>query len=52
METQVVMNEAIAKAMVEVTRVNIQAFAEAQSQRPEGQWGPELGGPALRQPQF
>ena len=47
-----VMNEAIAKAMAEATRVTIQAFAETQSQRPEGQWGPKLGGPALRQPQF
>ena len=52
MENHVVMNEAIAKAVAEVTRVLIQAFAEMHSQRPEGQWGPKLGGPALRQPQF
>ena len=52
MENQMVMNEEIAKAMTEMTRVVIQAFAEMQSQRPEGQWGPNLGGPALRQPQF
>ena len=52
MKNQAVMNEAIMKVMVEVTRVVIQAFAETQSQRPEGQWGPKLGGPALRQLQF
>ena len=52
METQAVMNEAIAKAVAEATRVTIQAFAETQSLRPEGQWGPKLGGPAQRQPQF
>ena len=40
------------KAMAEATRVVIQAFTETQSQRPEGQQGPKLGGPALRQPQF
>ena len=45
MESQVVMNEAITKAMAEVTRVLIQAFTETQSQRPEDQWGPKLGGP-------
>ena len=32
-----VMNEAVAKAMAEATRVTIQTFAEAQSQRSEGQ---------------
>ena len=52
MENQAVMNEVIVKAIEEATRVTIQAFAEVQSQRPEGQWGPKLGGPALRQPQF
>ena len=52
MENQVVVNEAITKAVAEVTRAAIQAFVEMQSQRPEGQWGPKLGGPALRQPQF
>ena len=46
------MNEAIAKAVVEATWVMIQAFVKKQSQRPKGQWGPKLGGPALRQPQF
>ena len=46
------MNELIAKAMAEATSIMIQAFTETQSQRPEGQWGPHLGGLALRQPQF
>ena len=32
MENQVVMNEAIAKAVAEVTRAAIQAFTEMQSQ--------------------
>ena len=40
------------KAVAEATRVAIQIFAEAQSQRSEGQWGPKLGGPTLKQPQF
>ena len=52
MEGQIVMNEAIPKAVAEATRVTIQTFAEAQSQRSEGQQGPKLGGPALKQPQF
>ena len=47
-----VINETIAKAVAEATRVAIQTFAEAQSQRSEGQRGPKLGGPALKQPQF
>ena len=37
MEYQVAMNEAIAKAVAEATRVTIQAIAEVQSQRAEGQ---------------
>ena len=52
MEGQMVMNEAIAKAMAEVTRITIETLTEAQSQRSEGQQGPKLGGPALKQPQF
>ena len=52
MENQALINEAIAKTMAEVTRVVIQTFMETQSQRPEGQQGPKLGGPALKQPQF
>ena len=52
MEDQVAMNKTIAKAVAEATRVTIQAIAEVQSQRSEGQQGPSLGGPALKQPQF
>ena len=52
MEDQAAVNEAIAKAVAEATRVAIQAIAEVQSQRSEGQRGPNLGGPALKQPQF
>ena len=52
MEDQVAMNEAIAKAVAEATRVTIQAIAEVQSQRVEGQQGPKLGSPTLKQPQF
>ena len=46
------MNKAITKAVAEATRVTIQAIAEVQSQRSEGQQGPNLGSPALKQPQF
>ena len=52
MEDQVAINKVIAKAVVEATRDAIQAIAEVQSQRSEGQWGPNLGSPALKQPQF
>ena len=52
MEDQVAMNEVIAKAVAEATRVGIQAIAEVQSQRSKGQQGPKLTGPALKQPQF
>ena len=52
MEGQVAMNEAITKAVAEATRVTIQAIAEVQSQRAEGQKGPKQGGPTLKQPQF
>ena len=38
--------------MAEATRVAIQTFTEAPSQRSEGQRRPKLGGPALKQPQF
>ena len=52
MEDQVAMNEVIAKAVAEATRFTIQAITEVQSQRSEGQWGPNLGGPTLKQLQF
>ena len=37
MEDQVALNKAITKAVAEATRVTIQAIAEVQSQRSEGQ---------------
>ena len=52
MEDQVAINEAVTKAVLEVSRVSIQTFSEVQSHRSEGQRGPKLGGPALKQPQF
>ena len=47
-----VMNKVIAKAIAEATRFAIQTFTEAQNHRSEGQRGPKLGSPALKQPQF
>ena len=52
MEEQSVMNEAIAMAVAEVTRVVIQTIMETQTQRSEGQQGPKLGSPVLKQPCF
>ena len=46
------MSEAIAKAVAEVTRVVIQTMAESQVQRVLSTTGPNLGGPALKQPTF
>ena len=52
MEDQMAMNEAIAKAVVEVTQVAIQTLSEVQNQRSEDQRVPKLGSPVLKQPQF
>ena len=52
MAGQSIMNEAIIKAMVEVTRVAIQAMAETQAQRMPNTSGPKVGDPSLRQPSF
>ena len=52
MEDQSLMNEVIMKAVAVATRVMTQAIIETQTQRSEGQQGPKLGGPALKQPQF
>ena len=51
MAEQVIKSEAIAKAVAVATRIMIQTMAEMQVQRSESQWGPTLGGPALKQPQ-
>ena len=50
MADQVVMNEAITKAVAEATSTAIQTMVELH-QRQEVQ-GPKLGGPVLKQPQF
>ena len=42
-----IMNEAIAKAVVEATRIAIQTMAESQAQRVPNTAGPKLGGPTL-----
>ena len=52
MADQAVMNEAIAKAVAEVTRIMIQTIMETQTQKSECQQGPKLGSPVLKQPQF
>ena len=52
MAEQVEMSEAIAKAVAEATRIAIQTMVEMQSRTAENQWGPKLGSPELKQPQF
>ena len=52
MEEQSLINETITKAVAEVTRVTIQTIMETQTQSSEGQRGPKLGSPGLKQPQF
>ena len=46
------MNEVIAKAMAEATRVATQAMAETQVQRMPNTSGPKVGSPMLKQPSF
>ena len=52
MAEQVVMSEAIVKAVTEATRIVIQTMAETQTQRTAGTLGPKLGCPVLKQPNF
>ena len=52
MADQSILNEAIMKAVTEVTRVAIKALAETQAQRMPNTTGPKIGGPALRQLSF
>ena len=52
MADQAAMNEAIAKAVAEATRVAIQAMAETQAERMPNTSGPKVGSPALKQPSF
>ena len=46
------MSEVITKAVAEATRIVIQTMAEMQEQRVPNTAGPELGSPALKQPNF
>ena len=52
MADQVVMSEAIAKAVEEATRIMIQTMTEMQAQRTASTPGPKLGSPVLKQPNF
>ena len=47
---QTIMNEMIAKAVAEATRVAIQVTAAATTERPQRAAGPKPGGPVLKQP--
>ena len=49
---QVIANEAIAKAVAEVTRAAIQAMTADMAERPQHLAGPKLGRPAMKQPSF
>ena len=48
----IIVNEAIAKAVAEATKVAIQAIAAATIERPQGTTGPRIGGPTMKQPYF
>ena len=52
MSREQIMNEVIAKAVVEATRVAIQAMAEAQAKRMHDTSGLKIGGPTMKQPMF
>ena len=49
---QVIENEAIAKAVVEASRAEIQAMAAATAERPQSKAGPKIGGPSMKQSSF
>ena len=49
---QAIVNEVIAKAVAEATRVAIQAMAVATIERPQSTARPKIGGPVLKQPTF
>ena len=46
------MNETIAKAVAEATRVAIQAMAATTTDRPQSASGPKIGSPDMKQPTF
>ena len=47
---QVIVSEAIAKAVVEATRAATQGMAVAAAEAPQSTAGPKIGRPAMRQP--
>ena len=47
---QAIINEAIAKAVVQVTRVATQGMPAAAAERPPRVVGPKIGRPAMKQP--
>ena len=49
---QAVANEAIAKAVAEVTIAAIQAMAATTAERPQSVAGPKVGRPAMKQQSF
>ena len=48
----ITINETIAKAVAEATRVAVQAMAATATERPQSMAGPKIGGPAVKQPTF
>ena len=52
MASEQIMNEAIARAVAEATRIVIQTMAEAQVERMHGISGPKIGSPAMKQQTF
>ena len=49
---QVIVSEAIAKAVAKATRAGIHAMAVAAAERPQTVAGPKIGRPAMKQPTF
>ena len=52
MATEQIMSEAITNAVVEATRVAIQAMSEAGAEWTHDMAGPKIGGPTMKQPTF
>ena len=49
-DEQIMLSDAITKAVAEVTRVAIQAMAAATAERPQSAAGPKIDRPAMKQP--
>ena len=52
MASEQIMNEAIARAVAEATRIELQAVAEALVGRMHDGSGPKVGSPVMKQPTF